>query len=332
MKILRISVLFIALGLLVASCEKKEQPITLPEKGKAEVARVDMGEDYTDQIFFDLETNSIVTTSVASSWDLAFEAGAVGSHIFLNGSNDIFVYNTHTSDINNVTLPANLTDKDWAMDSPHGEPSATAIGECFNTSGISKNEVYIVKLNPTLFPDTFKKIMLVSVDPGKYVMMYGDLKGGEVKNITITKDDNYNFTYFSFNEGGNVVHPEPPKNTWDIVFTRYRHIYVDLDNFPYLVSGVLLNPYNTTAHKDTTAGYQKLDINTISHVNLSAQRDIIGFDWKIYDFDKSRYSIDPEKAYIIKTRKNQYWKLHFLDFYSDKGVKGSPSFEFERLQ
>ena len=332
MKILRLSALFVASGLLLASCEKKEQPVALPEKGKAEIAQVDMGEDYTDQIFFDLETNSIVTTSTINSWDLAFESGANGKHIFINGGNDIFVYNTHRSDINNVTLPSKLADEDWSMDSPHGLPDSTALGNCFNANGMSKNEVYIIKLNPSLFPDTFKKIMLVSVDPQKYIMTYGDLKGGEVKSITIPKDNNYNYTYFSFSEGGNVVHPEPPKNTWDFVFTRYRHIYYDLDNFPYLVSGVLLNPYNTTAFEDTLAGYQNIDINTITHAQFSPFRDIIGFDWKTYNFDKSKYSVTPNKAYIIKTRKDQYWKLRFLDFYNDKGVKGSPSFEFERLQ
>jgi hypothetical protein len=332
MKILRLSALFIASGLLLASCEKKEQPVALPEKGKAEVAQVDMGEDYTDQVFFDFETNSIVTTSVASSWDLAFEASATGKHIFLNGGNDIAVYNTHKSDINNVTLPAKMTAKSWIIDSPHGISDSTAIGDCFNTTGLSKGEVYIVKLNPSLFADTFKKIMLVSVDAKNYIMSYADLKGGEVKSITIPKDANYNYTYFSFADGGNVVHPEPPKNTWDIVFTRYKHIYYELDDFPYIVSGVLLNPYNTTAFEDSTLGYQGIDINTISHASFFPFRDIIGYDWKVYDFDKSRYSINPKKAFIVKTRKDQYWKLHFLDYYSDKGVKGSPSFEFERLQ
>jgi len=332
MKILRLSALLIALGLSLASCEKEEQPVTLPLKGKAEVARVDMGEDYTDQIFFDLETNAIVTTSATSSWDLAFETDAAGRHVFINGGNDILVYNTHKQDITNVSMPSGLTDKDWQMDSPHGLPDSTAIGNWCSPNGISKNETYIIKLNPSLFPDTFKKIMLVSVDAKSYIMSYGDLKGGEIKSITIPKDNNYNYTYFSFSDGGQVVHPEPPKNTWDIVFTRYRHIYYELDNFPYLVSGVLLNPYNTTCFEDSAVGYQALDINTISYATFTPFRDVIGYDWKTYNFDKSVYTVDPKKAFIIKNRKDHYWKLHFLDFYSDKGVKGSPSFEFERLQ
>ncbi len=332
MKILRLSALFIVLGLLFASCEKKEQPVTLPAKGAAQVARVEMGEDYTDQVFFDLETNSIVTTSTVAGWDLAFESGAAQKHIFLNGGNDIFVYNTHTSDIDNVRLPDNLSAGDWKFDSPHGVSDSTAIGDCFNNTGLSKNEVYIVKLNPSLFADTFKKIMLLSVDNESYIMRYGDLKGGDVKTIKIPKDPNYNFTYFSFSDGGSVVHPEPPKNTWDIVFTRYRHVYYELNNFPYIVSGVLLNPYNTTAYKDSSAGYQNIDINTIAHASFVPFRDLIGFDWKTYDFDNGRYTVNPKKTFIIKTRKDEYWKLHFLDYYNDKGIKGSPSFEFERLQ
>jgi hypothetical protein len=333
MRIFRLGVLTLVTGLLLTSCEKTEQPVKLPAKGSAEVARVDMGEDYTDQVFFDFETNSIVLTNQINSWDLSFENGAAGSHIFINGGKDIYVYNTHTTDLTATSfqLPK-LSDKAWSFDLHTGNPGTTAIGEWANSSRISKNEVYILKLNPANFADTFKKIQLVVVDDNKYVLRYGDMKSAETKTITINKESIYNYAYFSFDNGGMVTYPEPAKDSWDIVFTRYRHIYTELENFPYLVSGVLLNPNNTMAAEDSTTGYTDMNINTVATAKFYSNRDLIGFDWKSYDLDKGKYTVKTKKGYLVKTRKEQYYKLHFTDFYSEQGVKGSPAFEFERLQ
>jgi hypothetical protein len=333
MRIHRLSAFILGVGLILASCEKTEDPVTLPAKGQAEVMRVDMGEDYADQVFFDFETNSIVSTSKVNSWDLAFETTADGKHVFINGGKDIFVLNTHTSDITSTEyLLPKSGDKSWSFDAPGGSGNATAIGEWSGPNNISNNEVYIIKLNPTLFADTFKKIKLVSVDPSQYVMTYADMRSKEVKTIVIPKDPAYNYAFFSFDNGGVISYPEPPKDSWDVVFTRYRHIYTELENFPYLVSGVLLNPYNTRAAEDSTAGYSSFTTASIATAKFYTDRDVIGYDWKSYDLDKGRYSVNTKKGFIIQTRKDQFWKLHFLDFYNDQGVKGSPSFEFERLQ
>ena len=72
-------------ALLFASCEKEETPVPLPKKGEAEHGSVEMGEDYTDQVFFDLETGRVVHMSEINSWHLAFDASIEGYHMFLNG-------------------------------------------------------------------------------------------------------------------------------------------------------------------------------------------------------------------------------------------------------
>ena len=68
------------------SCAKKEQAVTLPARGSATHAEVDMGGDYKTQIFYNLADSSIVSTSDHTIWDVAFEAGAGQGHLFLNGS------------------------------------------------------------------------------------------------------------------------------------------------------------------------------------------------------------------------------------------------------
>ncbi len=331
MRTYQISFLFIAIGFLLASCEKKESPISLPEKGVAAIDRVDMGEDYHDQIFYDFEKGYPVYTSAINCWDLAFEASPTGFHVFMNGGKDMWVYNTHQTDIKAVLEPPKIKAGEWQFDSPSGLPDSTAIGN-WKKSRRAGSDVYVVKMNPAHFKDTFKKIVLVDYSTTEYQMIIGDLRSTNTKMVRIPKDDKYNFAYFSFDDGGKVVYPEPPKDSWDIVFTRYRYIYYYLNNFPYLVSGVLLNPYKTTAFADSTSGYEAVTINSVATAKFLKNRDVIGFDWKYYDIPNGKYTVNKKKAYVLNTRQGQFWKIRFLDFYNSAGVKGSPSFEYERLQ
>lgn len=311
--------------LFVASCQKPDQPVALPEKGEVEYSVIEMGEDYKDQVFFSFATNSVVHESEINSWHLAFESSSDGFHIFMNGGADVFLYNTHETDFSKVTTAPAQTSNKWDFDRPCGIPDSTAIGDWRG-----KNEVWIVKLNPTTDPNNMMKFRMISVTQGEYVMEYGHLDATQPHTIVIPKDYNYNYSYFSFYEDGRLVYPDPPKAAWDIVFTRYRIIYYDLDNFPYIVNGVLTNPYKTTTARDTTSKFTEIEGAKLLDYNYSDHRNIIGYSWKTYNYDKERYTINQSYNYIIKTQKDEYWKMHFLDFYNKQGVKGSPSFEFQR--
>lgn len=332
----RLNFFIAAIGLLLASCEKKDIPVTLPEKGKAFTDRVDMGEDYSDQVFYDFDKGQISLISPVNSWDLAFEASPAGFHIFMNGGKDMWVYNTHETDINAVTTPPQIKSNGWAYDEPCGLPDSTGVGDW---TKVNPKEVYIVKLNTAYFQDTFKKIVIVDYSASSYKMMYSDLRSNDVQTITIPKDDKYNYSYFCFDDGGKITYPEPAKDSWDIVFTRYRHIYHELKNFPYIVTGVLLNPYKTTAAPDSISGFDAISTEKITSYTFSNFRNTIGYDWKSFPISAAqagatggKYTVNKNKVYVLKTQRGQFWKLHFLDFYNSNGVKGSPTFEYERLQ
>ena len=298
------------------------------------MATVNMGINYETQVYFDLETNSIVKTIPYKVWDLAFQTGKDGRHVFLNGARNMFVYNTHETDPLKVdgSYQSAIKDTSYLFDSPSGLPDSTAIGEWYTAGNVTKNEVYIINIKST---KTFKKIVIKEVTENSYILEYGDLADTKLKTITIPKDDQYNYTFFSFDNGGTIVSSEPPKDTWDIVFTYYLHVFYSL-NTPYLVSGVLLNSYNTTAFLDSASGYDNVTYNLVSNKTFSNHRDAIGYNWKDVKINvennTAEYTTRPDKVYVIRDRKNQYWKLHFLGFYDDNGVKGSPSFEFEQIQ
>lgn len=324
--------LVIAFAVHLSSCTKKDTPVELPPLGDSEHANIDMGKNYSDQIFFDFETNRIVYTSLWTSWDLAFEASALNNGIHINGAKDILLYNTHETDISKVTTLPNIKPEEWLFDDPDGLLAHTAFKETYDNKGIAKGEVYILQQNTTYTTDTFKKIALVAATSTEYIFRYADLRSNDIKTITIPKNDDYNYSYFSFDNGGTLVDPEPPKDSWDIVFTRYRHVYEDLDNFLYVVTGVLLNPNNTTGLADSTVGYSAVKAEVVLKQQFFPDRDVIGFNWKKYDFTSGKYHVDPEQAFLIKNRNDHYWKLHFLDYYNAAGEKGAPTFEFERIQ
>ena len=309
------------------ACEKKEQPIILPPvTGAAVQGHVDMGENYETQIFYDFESNSVVKTSKFDSWDLSFETGKTGYHLWMNGGKAIFIANSHLIDMKAFTsLPSSVTAASFLFDDPSGNADSTAVGDWRMASG-AKAEIYIAKLDDT----TFYKFRMLSVNDTAYTMEWCNIKSTIAQTVTLRKDNAYNFIYFSFGNG--VVNPEPPSASWDVVFTRYRYIYRDLKNFPYYVNGVLLNPDHTLAAADSMTTFAAIDLNSAAAETCTTNRDVIGFDWKKYNFNTQRYEVNPNKVYILHTRNNQLLKLHFLDFYSSTGVKGSPGFEAERLQ
>jgi hypothetical protein len=331
---IRFGFLLLIVNLYFISCEKKEQPIALPPQGDAVMETLQMGSDYHDQIFYDLATKSVVFKSPFASWDIAFESGATQHHIFINGGKGMVAYNTHVTDITKVTTLPTIKNTEWVADKSCGKADSSAIGEW--TTGpnrISKGEVYIIKINPAYFPDTFKKIVVAAVTNTEYVLMYSNLRDNNIKQITIPKDENYNFSYFAFEQDnkGSLPHPEPPKNTWDIVFTRYHYMYYKPVVMPYPVTGVLSNPYKTSAFMDSTKAFESIDHTIISPEKFSNDRDVVGSWWKEYNVDKGVWTVSPKRVYIIKTRNNEYYKLHFLSFLDDKGLSGAPKFEFKRI-
>ena len=83
----------------------------------------------------------------------------------------------------------------------------------------------------------------------------------------------------------------------------------------------------------TTGAGQRREITyeDIESYSFSSNQDVIGYDWKDFDFDSGFYLIYAEKNYIIKNGLDQYFKIHFIDFYDDLGEKGHPTFEILQL-
>ena len=310
---------------LFTSCEKKELPVTLPPKGDAMAQEINIGTENELQVFFKFSTGSIVKTSNADLWDLSFETSGTDGHMYINGGKKILAYNTHQQEMAGVITLPQIQEEEWAFDDPSGNPNQTAIGDWEN-GGNSKGEVYILRMGDK----TYKKIRIAQVTDKDLLIEYCGLASTTSTRALIPLDTNYSLAYFSFTNG--IVLPDPPKESYDISFTRYHYVYRNLGNFLYEVNGVRLNPYKTLGTADSTINFNNVNENSAMLNHFTDQQDVIGFDWKQFSFATQLYEMKPWKCYAVKTMESEIYKLHFLAFYSNTGERGHILFEYDRLK
>jgi len=319
MKYLTALVLILALS----SCFKEDTPVQLPPPGDAKNFQITLGEDYHRQVYFDLGTEDTIG-SEHSIWDLCFESSDSGWHVWMNGGNSAFIANTDTQDFEAVTDTVNA---DWQMDNPDWSIDSTAVGDwrVFRM-------VYILDRGPEkLSGDRFKKIIFQSVDAARYEIQYSNLDGSSFTIFDVQKKADNSFVYFSFDNGGTMEDIEPNNFMWDVLFTHYRVVFNEfIPPLPYLVSGVLINP-NIAVAVDSSLNFSDIDYSKAVTLTYANRRDIIGYNWKYYDFNSQAYVMRPYINYVIRDYEGVYYKLHFIDFYNSSGEKGYPQFEFQRL-
>lgn len=100
---------------------------------------------------------------------------------------------------------------------------------------------------------------------------------------------------------------------------------------PYSVVGCLTNTFNTLSIEVSDKTFEEINLEYAESLTLSNDRDVIGYDWKEFNFDSNTYEVNSEKVYIVRDNEGYFYKLRFIDFYDDLGEKGTPTFEFQRL-
>jgi hypothetical protein len=320
--------------LLLPSCMKEEKPHAIPEipqkDGDFEIKsnQVHLGEDYKMYAYYSLENGPIVTGNI-DKWDLAFSTDR--NEMWLNGGNGNLVYATGGTNYSSVTqVPTGIKQSEWKFDYPTGLPGASALGLLSATNHIG--EVLIVNVGGLI---NFK-IQIVEANDNQYKIMAGPLEAATGTEYLLDKNQDYNNVFFSFNDG--IITVEPPKKDWDILFTRYQHIYYkynpDGSDMAYFVTGVLTNTYKTESGVDSinTYDFYSFNLDNAASYTLLPNRDIIGFDWKSVNINTSAYTVNPKKVYVIKDQKDELWKFRFVGYNDDNGKKGSPKFEYQRLK
>lgn len=316
-------IFILAIAGLIFSCKVDELPVKRHNPGNMITNSVNMESNYKWQIYYDLKTNTVVGKNLKTIWDLGFECTEKGYHIIINSSKSMFAWKSADTVLQNQT-DTNGFFKHRTWDEPSGSLDSTAIGNWMGAKA-----VYVLDrgYSETGAHMGYRKIQFVEVNKTKYLIKYCNLDGSNPNTIEILKDSLYNFVFLSLSTG-TTVEVEPPKADWDLCFTQYTHVFYNPYE-TYLVTGCLLNRYQTQAVLDQTKTFEQISYSDVAGYIFSSHINAIGYRWKSYN--GSVYATNPKMNYLIRDREGHYYKLHFIDFYNNLGNKGYPTWEYQKL-
>ena len=333
-------ILLLPIILLLTSCFKEDDKVEPHDPGDVETAVVELTNNYKYQAYFDLGTGEVVASNMKKIWDLGFECSEDGWHIILNTSSFMYASRTGTTDFE---IPQDTVGKQWKYDKSDGDLDSTAIGSWFeyslpDSARVYTNEVYLLNRGYDELGNElgFRKIVFTELDGDTYSFHYSDLNGSNEGFYSVTKEPSVSFIYFSFNDGGQVFSLEPPIPEWDLLFTQYTTLLYTNEGepYPYLVTGALNNRVGVAVAQDTLYDFSAIDRVAAESLAFSTAMDEIGYDWKDVTGDVTSgnitYNVIPGINYVVRDPEGFLYKLRFISFY-DKGEKGFPTFEFQRL-
>lgn len=310
------------------------------DSGDVITSVIPMTKNYKIQAYFDLEAENIIAENIKTEWDLGFECSDTGWHIILNTSKFMWAGNTMQHDFAQSIDTSGI---EWKFDNSEGDPDSTAIGSWFEIDGHDTSytqQVYIIDRGYNLQGNKVGliKIIFQYVSDSVYQIGFGDLNAINPTYFTIMKNNLVNYVFFSFDDDGSQLNLEPDKDLWELWFTQYTTILFTNagDEYPYLVTGVLINKLQgIEVARDTLLNFNNITLNVAEGMTYNDSFDIIGYDWKevVGDVQSGNvsYIVRSNVNYLIRTKEDYYYKLRFIDFYSEEGEKGYPTFEFQLL-
>ena len=331
------AILLVLITYFFSSCEKEESaldPISDQGGGVVKVAQIDLMSDYGKQVYFDFSSGSIVRENNTTEWELGFETKQNSFRIVLNESLVMRAANAGAVPFASVTSIAGLT---FNYDHPQRKNDSLAIMGFMTLSGTEHsptNNVYVLDLgkDPAGSSRGYAKMMITDLSAEKYHVKVARLDGSAESSLEIVRNQAYNYSYIAITDNGlEEVFVEPNKDDWDLLFTRYIHFFNQDDGslLPYAVTGGLLNNGGATNYESDIV-FDSFQLQDVDLNQFVEQRDLIGYDWKRYDFDKG-YIIDKTRTFLLKDVENTIYKIRFLDFYSATKEKGTITFEYQKL-
>src|SRR5574343_604875 len=127
---------------IVSSCEKKEEPITLPKANDSlSLFSITMGANYDKQVFLNLD-NKQETVVENNSWDLYFDADANGKNVYINGGKGVLIAKAGSTTFTAISNPQNLN---WQWDAASGCIDSLALGDwCKNKTNTGNDTIYVI--------------------------------------------------------------------------------------------------------------------------------------------------------------------------------------------
>jgi len=295
------------------------------------------GEEQPNQVYVDL---SKLATAVVDkkSWDFGFYSGEK-YRVVLNSSAYVMARPLNKTDITAVTaqdtvgFAAAMQIPQFSpafgaiawVDSEDGDLEKTAFGEI--AADVSNAKVFIVKRD-----GNWKKVKIAQ-QGNDYSIQYAGLGSDIIFNTTVSKDDNYNFSFFSLDDG--EVSIEPAKDQWDIMYGTYT-VGFPLQGtlIPYgFKDYVVLNRSGVSAAvvMESDIIYDEFDAADAESLTFSNDLNVIGSSWRSLGAGPGGAppALNDDRYYVIKDAAQNVYKLKFTRLVSTTGERGYPEFTFD---
>ena len=235
----------------------------------------------------------------------------------------------------------NFCNIDW-IDDPSGNLSLGAIGSISSTD--NDNVVFVIDRgyveNGQTPMDRGSVKARVIREGENYSISYGDIDDSSFTTLTIPKDPNYNFIFFSFDNG--IVNVEPEKTNWDIsmttstlpaefgpgVYVSYNYKDISLSNH----NNVKISSVEVT----DIINYNDFTLAEANALILENNRMGIGTSWRTLVSREAGYILNSDIFYVIEDPSGNLYKLKFTRMFCISGdcagERGYPEFTYELMK
>jgi hypothetical protein len=314
-------------ALMFLSCRKEDQPFNETQVGTVnsnalygiKTGNVSIGENYEYQAYFRFEENQNVGENLKFNWELGLSC----SDGYVKMNNSISSLRIAKTELE-WSASVEPDDLNFGWDMPSGQQEDLFVSDDFAY-------VFIMDRGVDAAGNSrgYKKFQ-VDFDGVIYLVRTAEINGSNEQIFEVEQNSTHSFRFLHLDNG--IVDIAPPKTDWDLQFTHYLHIYdPETEPFPYQVTGCLLNPFNTRATEVTETQFDEIDWDVIQSLEYQSHLDVIGFDWKFYDFDLG-FVVDDSRTFVVETSVGQFYKIKFTSFYNEEGEKGNPQFLMQRVK
>ena len=310
---------------------------------------VSMGPGYANAVYFNLRTGE-KSQSAISTWHMSHTTVSRDNCVRLNHLNGVDVYaypkgnnkdfskmdtagwmswkhlynDIHTHELGALNQSINSKDP---LDFSWGIYNTT-------THEITGDSLYLFVVNTPMVGKTFLKFNpILQTATGDLIFRFASLDGSIDKTDTLKQASftGKSYKYYNFFKG--AVQPEPIRENWDLLFTRYMAPTTPPGGGPmvmYPTMGVE-SKRGERVSKITTYTWDVIAANPAQSIagikmtgtpgELSKDLTKIGGDWKAYDGAAMTWTISTDWNYIMETIRTQgttkdtaFWMLAFTGF------------------
>ncbi len=338
-----------------------EDPVGVPPVEGSIVNAGVGGPTQPNQVWYDLSKQEEVLTK-RTDWDLGLYSGnefkvVLNSSIMMaagkieNAVNIDQVTDASVTALKNQVQVANFNPSNVAyIDDVNGNfPTGyTAIEDVKVIE--ADNAVYLVNLGKNIYTGTvpagsvttggdsrgWMKVQIARAGAG-YKIKYADLNDPQHKELIVSKNTSYNYSFVSLVNNKEVL-IQPEKKSWDLCFTVFTNTITGAGSYIYAdfvthnnVGGVGAYEVVIPAPASGIEAYNNFKLSDIEQSKFvyNDQR-IIGSNWR-NPVGANGLEVFGDRFYVVKDAEGYYFKLRFTRITSITGERGFPQFEYKPL-